>query len=270
MGSRHYSSSKIVEWMREKIFKIDKPFSLGWGQWAKWDADLKKSRPFAFFVTETLPDWLEYIPKYSIDYVDNLRYYIVNRCDHSHRLDSKLAKGKYYEFEEIMLHSMFDSYIDFIEIETANSHISWGDKELRAKYNLPLWRRIRWLRWGSSFRCPQAAIDHLQWEMNLEEPTHQKQAAFEKMELYTWWKDIRPTREDSWEASGFGQFWKDMDKKYGGKSWLGLGGKSLLTPAEKRTYDKFQKEKDDLEQEWEDQDSQMMIRLVKLRKSLWT
>jgi hypothetical protein len=279
MTTRHWSSSAPFTWLRKKVFKIEKPYALGWGEWEEWDNNLKKTRPFANFVTEVLPDWLELIPKHTIDHLDNVRIYVRNRVNGTHLLNSTLERGKWHEFEERLLFASFDSYVDFIEIETANSHIAWGDKEETKKYNVPFRTRNRWFNWGGPFRCPQAAIDHLKWEMTLDQPDptdpnhhpspYQAKAAREKMELYTWWKVVRPSRGGSWDNTGFQAFWTSMDEKYG-DGWMGLGGKKLMNAAEDRKYRKLSKASEDLEEQWHQEDEDMLIRLAKLRRSLWT
>ena len=281
MGSRHYSSSKPFRWLRKKL-KIDKPTALGWGEWDKWDKNLRDTRPVAFFLTETLPDWLEWIPEHSIDYVNDVRYWVHNYVAGTHRLNSTLKRGQWHEMQERILYANFDTFADFIEIEEAHGHIAWSDPEERVKYNIP-WYETRWLRWFHTWRCPQAGIDHLKWEMTLDEPDpdnngqpsspHQAKAAREKMELYTWWRHIRPLRGEAWVVSGFQAHWDAMDKKYGddiATGWLGLGGKSKMTGAERAKYDKLSKVKDDLEEQWEEEDTQMLVKLVKMRRNLWT
>ena len=285
MSNRHYSSSKPVQWLRKKVFKIDKPVALGWGEWEKWDANLKATRPFANFVTETLPDWIEKIPETFLDPIYNVRYNIQNRLDGSHCLKSTLQKGKYYEFSKRMLHSNFDSFADFIECEEAWSHIAWADKEDKLKYKLPWHHQYRILRWFGRWRCPQAGIDHLKWEMTLDTPPdppdpnwmaspEQARMAYEKMAIYTWWRHIRPTRGDAWEESGMRKFWDEMDAKYNedGKtgSWLSLSAKSKLNAAESRRYSALNKLTDEIEAQWEEEDEAMLIRLVKIRNFLWT
>ena len=290
---RYYSSSDTVQWLRNKVFKIEKPVALGWGEWDTWDETLKKEKPVGYFFTETLPDWLEWFPRHSVDYVNNFRYNIANRIQGSHRLNSTLEKGRYHEISERMLYSMFDTFVDFIEIETAGQSIAFKDPKDCVKYNVPWWRRYWFFRWGQAFRCAQAGIDHLKWEMTLDQPNpddpnwmpseFQAAAAREKMALYTWWKMIRPQRGDPWVASGFRAFWDEMDAKYGedfgtkkgkdGKKrggWLGLGGKQVMTNAERIRYDKMSKANDDLEQQWKDEDTLMLTRLIKIRESLWT
>ena len=273
MGSRHYASSKPVEWLRKKVFKVKKPRALGWGQWDKWDADLKKARPIAFFFTETLPEWVEWIPKHSIEYVDNVRCWCSNYAGNTHGLQSTLSKGKWHEFEKRVLYSNFDSFVDFIECEEAWNHIAWSDKEQSAPYKLP-WHKRHWLtRWGKPWRCAQAGIDHLKWEMTLQEDgvySHQAISAVEKMTLYTWWKDIRPARGSEWDESGFQAFWDAMDLKYGGHGeWLCFGSKSL-TAAESKMYDELSAKNEELEKQHEEEDTEMLIRLMKIRSALWT
>jgi hypothetical protein len=276
--NRHYSSSNVVNWLRDRVFRIEKPTALSWGQWDVWEDELKKSKPVAYFFTEVLPDWIEYIPKYTIDYVYDAIYYIRNRLEGSHRLSSELKKGTYHELSSRLLHSCFDSYVEFIEVEEANMHVAFSSKEDREKYNVPWWRWNRLFR-IKTWRNEQAAIDHLKWEMTLDKPNpndpnhqlseHQAISAREKMALYTWWKHIRPARGDAWDDSGFGAFWIEMDKLHG-EDWLGLGGKGKMTPAQKRKYDKLCKIKDDLDVQREQEDEDMLIRLIKIRKSLWT
>ena len=276
--NRHYQSTALFNWLRKKVFKIEKPVALGWGQWSKWKEKIKKEKPAGYFFTETLPDVLEWIPEHSIDYIDKVRYYFVNWLDNSHRLDSTLEKGKYHEFSERILYSLFDSYADFIEIEEAHMHVVFASKEDKAKYNVPWWKEYRIFRWNV-WRCPQAGIDHLKWEMTLDVPDPndpswqssplQAANAREKMALYTWWKHIRPTRGSAWEVSGFRTFWDKMEKKYG-KNWLEFGTKSKMTAAEQRTYNKLSEDQNNLEEEWFKEDTEMLIRLVKIRRDLWT
>jgi hypothetical protein len=276
---RNYSDSKPIKWIRKKVFKIEKPMSLGWGEWTKWEEKIKKEKPIAFFFTETLPDLLEWFPEHSVDYIDKIRCYIINIIDGSHLLRSNLAKGKYHEFSERVLYSLFDSYIDFIETEEAHMQFIADKKEASKKYKMPWWNNYRILRWFGRWRCAEAGIDYLKWEMTLDQPDptdpywvaspYQAQSAREKMTLYTWWKHIRPRRGDSWEVSGLQSFWYKMDEKYGG-NWLGLGAHSKMSATEERTYRKLQKKKNDLEESWNNEDEEMMIRLIKIRRDLWT
>ena len=275
--SRYYlSESKLVKWLRSSVFKIKKPYALGWGEWDEWDKNLKETRPIAFFVTETLPDWVEVIPKYTIGYISKLQVWISNYRNFTHGLKSTLSRGKWHEFDERVLYSLFDSYVDFIEVEEAWNHVIWMDVADRAKTDYPT---IKWYgvfgRLGKPWRCAQAGIDHLKWEMTLTEdgkPTQQATSALEKLTLYMWWKEIRPNRKDGWEESELNAFWAEMDAKYGRSKWLGFSGsnKSSLTTDEQEKYSELSNLQETYEAKYAEEDDEMLLRLIKIRKSLWT
>ena len=89
------------------------------------------------------------------------------------------------------------------------------------------------------------------------------------MALYTWWKHIRPARKDSWEETGFREFMDKMEAKYG-KNWYNFGGQKKMSAAEERTYTKLSNLSDDLDEERIKEDEEMLIRLIKVRRSIWT
>jgi len=281
--NRYYKGTKLFEWLRKTVFKIEKPFALGWGEWEKWDDKLRAERPVAFFFTEVLPDWIELVPRTLLDPVYNVKYYINNRwVTVTHGLTSTLKRGEWHDLETRLLYSMFDSYIDHVEIDEAWGHIAWSDADDRKKYNTPFWAS-GWLRWRT-WRCPEAAMDHLKWEQTLvweegqvkkdskllNKRTDQALAADEKIALYVWWKEIRPLRGEPWDVSGFRAFWDRMDAKYGKMAdWL-LSNKPVMTKAERKEYDRLSKVNNKLELSWEKEDEEMMIRLIRVRNKLWT
>jgi hypothetical protein len=266
-----YSESKPFVWLREKL-KINKPYALPLGGWGIWDKELKKSRPIAYFLTETLPDWLEVPAKWTIDPLSNLSYYLRNRfIARTHMLRTDLEKGKWHEFETRLLHGAFTELVDFVEIEKAWMNVAWSD-EGRKKHHVPWWRKHWWSRW-KEWRCPQAGVDHLKWEIGLLEPgpVHNQQAttAFETLFLYVWWTEVRANRQDEWDESGLREFWNSMDAKYG-DHWLAVAGKGKMSMSEKKEYERLSKAMHDLEEARQVEDEEMLIKLVKLRRSLWT
>jgi hypothetical protein len=275
MPSRNYSDSQIFNWLRGSVFKIKKPYALPWGGWSKWDEELKAARPVAYFVTETLPEWLEKPAEYTIDPIYNVSYYLRNRfVRQTHLIRTDLAPGDWHEYETRILHGMFTELVDFVEIEQAWHTCMWHE-ESRKQYSVPWWREnwpFHWREW----RCPQAGIDHLKWCMTLDDPAlpaqdrnpSQAEAARETLMLYTWWKDIRPTRRDDWEEAGFTEFNDRMAAKYG-KIEFDLDDKQLTAQErkEKRAiYDRVH----EIEEERHQEDEAMMIRLIKIRRNLWT
>lgn len=276
--SRHYSSSRLFVWLRKK-FNIVKPTALPWGGWAIWDRELKTTRPLAYFFTEALPDILEVPVKWVTDPINNLRYYVRLRFGFkTHYLHTGLKAGDWHELETRMLHGMFNEVVNFIEVEKANHAIAWSDDKTKNKYHVPWWRRFHYLHW-SVWRCADAGIDHLKWEMNLDNPdsadytqnSSQAEAARELMILYVWWTKIRVIRDDSsaYDEVGYTSFSRELDEKYG-EDWMFSSGRKSLTAAEQNKRSELSSAAQELEDAWHLEDEKMLIRLIKLRRTLWT
>lgn len=275
MPSRNYADSLIFNWLRKSVFQIEKPYALPWGGWEKWNQETKSNRPFAYWITETLPDLLEKPAGLIVDPLFDLAYYLRNRfVRQSHIIHTKLELGKWHELETRLLHGMFNELVDFVEIEQAWHHCIW-DQESRKKYKMPWWRGYWFLYW-KEWRCPQAGIDYLKWCMTLDDPKlpkhdqnySQAEHARELMILYTWWKDIRPLRKDVYEESGFAEYSDRIAAKYGELPFDPDDKK--ITSQERREKRNIFDRAHELERARENEDEEMMIRLIKIRRSLWT
>ena len=278
--NRYYSESKPFAWLRKKL-QVQKPYALPLGEWDSWHANFKTTRPLAYWLTETLPDWLEKPAEWVLDPVSDLKYYIRNRwVSESHKMPTGLAPGQHHEVDQRMLHGLFTTLVDFVEVEKAHMQVIWGNALERKKYNLPWWRRIHWFRW-KAWRNPQAGLDYLAWETTLVnnadwfsdpndpligKPTSQAEAAKEVLALYHWWKSIRPQRPDHMDASGWSAYCDRVREKHG--SIFGDYGKQ--TEAEQEECKVALQKSTELEQQYEDEDTEMMIRLIRVRGSLWT
>lgn len=261
---------------------MNKPSALGWDEWDEWNASTKQAHPIGWFITETLPGLLEKPAELLIDPITSVKYYLINRfIDKRHVMKTGLKPGEWNEFETRLLHGMFNEMVDFVEIETAWNSMVWADVEHRNLYNLPWYYSNYWLRWRT-WRSPHAGLQHLRWASTLRwtdeqvggysqhsgKKTPQAETADELIELYHWWKFQRPNRGDSWVASGFREFWDSMDAQYG-DNWL-LGTKSKMSVEERAEYDRLSARNNNMEQEWHDEDTSMMCRLISIRRSLWT
>jgi hypothetical protein len=168
--------------------------------------------------------------------------------------------------------------VDFVEIETAWHQVAWGDKEARAKYDPPFYA-TGWWRWRV-WRSPQAGLDHLDWAMTLTntdwcesdhpeygKPTGQAERAREIKELYTWWTTVYHNRPDPHDASGWSDYCEAMRVKYPGSFFSSVNSKE---PEDKKASDKALKLLNKIEKAYEKEDTEMLIRLIKARDSLWT
>jgi hypothetical protein len=174
---------------------------------------------------------------------------------------------------------MFNELVDFVEIEQAWHHCIWSD-EAKTQFNVPWWRK-GWLRLRT-WRSPEAGMEYLKWasglvvdenmgsnpdEKGYGEPTWQAKAAKEIIELYTWWTVTYRNRPDPHDASGWSAYCDAMRVKYPGSFFSSLNSKDA---EDKKASDKAHKLLTKIEKAYEAEDEAMMIRLIKIRQSLWT
>lgn len=249
---------------------IDKPLALQWHEWEEWEEKMRKERPLAYWLNETVPDFFDNIYKSTTKPFNDLRYWIRYRVfDKYHVINTGLEPG-YADCDTRMLHGMFNMLVDFVEIEKAWMNVVFS-KDNRKKYNYP-WFSLGWLRF-KNFRCKQAGIDYLDWECTLSSPLlpeherceSQAVTAYEILELYKWWTEIRPNRPDHMDASGWSNWCRYRDEK-----GYRLFDDSQYTEEEKieerRILDLTRK----IEEEQHQEDEEMLVRLIKIRRSLWT
>lgn len=263
----------------DKIFRVNRPRSLPWGSWNEWRANFKKSRPITYFIVEQIPLIRAWIKKYTVGHFNDFAVYCSNRfVTQTHKMVApSLKKGKMHELSTRMLHCNFDAYVKWCETEASVDRL-WTD-DAYVTYTLP-WYARTWLSNFITIRSPQCVIDHFKWEMSLmhpdegsSEPTLPEQAkiAFEKMSLYVWWTKLRPAREDSWNSTGFSEFWNKMDEKYGDDwFWPGVTNSKVLDQGEIAMYNKLSAAQSDADEAQHIEDQEMLERLIKIRESLWT
>lgn len=214
--------------------------------------------------------------------IHSVKYYINNRwITKSHALTahaSDIKPGEWRDVGNRLLPCLFNELVNFVEIETAWSHIAWSSKDARAKYNVPFYATGRW-RWRY-WRCPQAGIDHLDWAATLindewvgpdhkdyNQPTRQAISAKEIKDLYTWWTVTYRNRPDAMDASGWGAHCNAMHLKNPGSMFA---SSAMMDDADKAASDKALTLMTEIEQAYEKEDEEMMIRLIRIRHALWT
>lgn len=89
-------------------------------------------------------------------------------------------------------------------------------------------------------RCVEAAYDYFEWANNLTDPEQQKEDSIKIKELYEWWTKTRPNRSDPID--------------------------SITEETHGQYYFRFI---DEIEQDYNKEDTEKLIELIKIRNSLW-
>jgi hypothetical protein len=250
MRPNYWSNSKLSKYLRSKV-GIESPEALTWGEWKSWRNNYKTNNPKMYWVTEEMFDKAQNVVNFIPDTLYDIKYYLRNRfVTKTHYLKTGLKPGHWHELDTRILHGLFNELVDFVEIEKAWMFVVFDDKAF-AQYNFPKSFRNRFLRWRQ-FRCPEAGIAHLNWESTLEDSDTQANVAKEILFLYDWWKNIRPNRPDPYEVSGY-------DK-------LDHGFDDNVKPEVYQALEKVT----EIENKYNDEDTEMLISLIKIKNSLWT
>lgn len=221
--------------------------------WSEWEFVSNNEK------LSDIVDNVQNVVMFPLDVYHDVVYYIKNRFFvQSHALVATrdhIPRGTWADLDHKILYCLFDSLVDFVEIEEAWMHVVFSAED-RAKYNTPKYRGVT--RW----RCAQAGVDHLKWKIE----DHDCEASKTILDLYNWWKYVRPTRQDPYDISGTTEFFEEMLEKYGSIFLMD----KFFTEEEKETRrNNFQKLRG-IEEQYEQEDTDKLIELIKIRGSLWT
>lgn len=274
--SNYWNCNKVADWVRG----IAKPESASASEWVKWEKLAKSSHPVRYWIVETLFRKLQNFVNWPYDKFHAVRYYINNRwVTKSHALTahpSDIKPGQWQDVGYRFLPCLFNELVDFVEIEQAWKNVLW-DEEARKRYNVPWWRTsfLKWRTW----RCPEAGLEYLDWAASLTnadwvdesdptygQPSPQAESAKEIKELYLWWTQVYKNRPDPYDASG----WSEICDRKRGESIMAKLDDSNESPEEATEKNKSLKTLREIEQQYDQEEEEMLIRLIKIRRSLWT
>jgi len=273
----YWTCSKFADWIRGTM----KPSAETSKGWATWKKEAQRKHPIRFWIAEEGLDKIQDVWCYIPERINDVRYYINNRwVSRTHALTAHprdIPRGEWRDVGNRFLPCLFNELVDFVEVEQAWHHVMW-DSDARKRYQTPWWRS-GWLRWRT-WRCPDAGIEYLIWASGLKvdegmgvtkdsedygQPTYQAKAAKEILELYRWWKEVYPKRPDPMDASGWSAYCELRRKN--GRDFFDFEDK---TPEEAEMSKTALDKSHELEAQYEAEDEAMMIRLIKIRQSLWT
>lgn len=233
----YWSSSKFSDWIRGE----KKPYALEWEQWDRYYDDLKKRKPWRYWITEHLLKSLQNIVYYPYDIYNEIRHYIRNRwIDKTHYLKTGLKPGRYHELYSRILHGLFNELVDFVEIELAHLSLYDCNKKYRFKNGRSVEAAYAYFEWASNLKYGEDCC-YSPDDPDYGKLTPQAEDAIKIKTLYEWWKDERPHR-----VNPFDIFTKETHG------------------------DKYFKLIDQKEKLYEQEDTNKLIELIKVRESLWT
>jgi hypothetical protein len=279
MGQRaqYWSCTEFADWIRG----IKKGGAKTGREWREWDAEAKTKHPIRYWIAEEALDAIQNFIWWPVDKLHNVKYYVNNRwVSRTHSLTAHprdIKPGNWCDVGNRFLPCLFNELVDFVEMELAWWHIAWADPAEKAKYTPPFWAS-GWFRWRT-WRCPQAGLDNLKWQSELVwkedevgddkekigKPTYQAEKALEILALYKWWTEVYRNRPDPHDASGWTAYCNM--KRERGDHILDLETKDedeekMCRTALDKSYE--------IEAAYEKEDEEMIIRLIKIRGSLWT
>lgn len=266
--------TRMRDMISHQLVLKDKPYAATSKEWRQWNAKAKAEQPVAYWIHEVAIDWIEdQWHRFVTSPINETRWAIRHRFFDRYNIIHTGLKSGYYDADTRLLHGMFNLLVDFVEVEKAWMHVVF-DKDAQKTRKHPWWS-LGWTRF-KAFRDPEAGLAHLAWEMSLDDPAlneyersdAQAESAREQLALYNWWKHVRPARPDAYDASG----WSDYCEQRRAQSEdpLGFLDHEDETDEQRANTKRILDLNHQIEKQYEDEDQEMLIRLIKIRKGLWT
>lgn len=290
--AQYWSCTKFADKIRS-LGGIQPKLKVGTSkEWNDWTRTAKTKNKFIYWLADDGLDLLQDLVNWPQDKIDQFAYWINKRFIRpSHLIRTGLEKGVWHETEEKILHGMFEELVDFVECQKAGMNWSCNEnKQPWTRKYLPYWVRSIFF----PVRSQQLGVDYLLWEITLKKddewfgytwreekegkevvdkerqnnpeymkPTPQAESALEILDLYVWWKFIRPLRQDPMDESGYTAYFERNRLEDGGV-W------EMIEKDDKDEWKKYSDKCHELEEAQYKEDEDMMIRLIKVRRSLWT
>lgn len=259
----YWSSSRVADWIRG-VPRLKRGTS---AEWRAWREEVKKT-PIRAWLAEELLDILQDICYFPLDVCRSFRIWFIDRfITKTYLIKTTLKKDQFNEAPSRLLYGAFQVLCDFIEIEKASMYVHTADEEERK--NIPFKYRSYWFRWRP-IRSEEYALKYLKWESwldktggnlaySLETSSSQAKDAQESIALYTWWKD-RANRPDPHDVSGYDQLLAELSS---------CTDREKMIDIQKRKNEALVKVRD-MQERYDKEDETMLLRLIKIRQSLWT
>ena len=280
MRVHYWSHSRFANWIR-RISGAPTPLDSGTStEWREYNKKQIAHSPFVKYITDDLFNIIQDLFYFPYDITHKFFYWLNKRYIRpSHIIPCGLKRGEWHESETKLLHGMFSELVDFVEHQKAS--MAWHGKSDYAKANdkfVPWTQKFFPTRLLTNWQSEHYGVQHLLWEISLTQdeswgydkdspeygkPTRQAESAATILDLYVWWKYLRPMRPDPYEESGWSAYCAASRTE---DSWL-FDDK---TPEEQAISKVLLDNLHGLEALHEKEDTDNMIRLIQIRNSLWT
>jgi hypothetical protein len=255
----------IRNFIKAYLLPPEEPFALPAGGWDRFYKEFKEKMPIRYFIYHIIGnnfvDWFRY---QTVGNLKDIRYYLKNRYTRkTHTLQGhSLKKGEYHEISERFLDCSFSALVDYIENELPEHDFRWSsDLEKSSKFSLyqvPTWARYYCINWFCIYRSPSAGVDSILSRIkNPTLNTEQQKEAKEIFDLYFWWTVYRPNRPDPYKLAGF-----DVDNLV---DVLGIKD-NIKGKSKRKMFNMVSR----IEEDYANEDTEMLVRLMKIRDALWT
>jgi len=256
-------TSKRVDF-KKRLFP-DMPEAASMEDWAEWNNTAEQSK-LKWFIADTVPTWFAVTFQYRYE---NVIGKLKSKYIRKHNLIkiNSLKDDEWYDTDTRLMHGIFQLLVDFVELEKAHMEIMFNMD------NPPRYMR------KVKYRSAEMGIKYLDWEISLgkEGGTNQSKNAKTIKELFLWWKYDRPSRIELMDVKGSmgtssNEFYSDMndDKNDNERVSSMFASIDRRKDKEPELYKDVNKAYEDAEAKYNKEDEQMLIKLVKIRKSLWT
>ena len=260
----YWSCSAFSRYVQERTGVSTKPTAATGENWDKWQKENEKR--FGYWFTEEILDHIQDVVYFPMDVFKNIRRYLRNRfIDKTHMIDTKLHRGEWHEIDHKLIHGMFETIVNFVEYEKAERMYISEIWEMSEKEDISTTAARKKVKKNVPSR--EQGLKYLDWEISLkEESPFQSAAAQEVKELYLWWKDVRPNRPDPMDVSGWSEYCDNQRDE--GK--MRFFSREDTTEEERKMVTNLLDKTNEIENQQYDEDTEMMVRLIKIRRSLWT
>jgi len=253
---------RFVKWM-----KYNPPYAASWDGWDEFRDEFKANAIIRYTLMETIPDGISsFFSPVTYRWTktkDFCRYRFIMR--HRYHMVKTGLKPNYYEVETQMLHANFNLLVSFVEQQKASIGMAFDND------NYPRPKGWWWKKY-TDWKMPAYGINYLEWESTLDKDSpleeqrwdgisvpSQAQSAREVLVLYKWWTETWMDADDldypeSPDRDGLSLFSDKYDR----------------TSPEYLAWRKACDERDEEEEKIKKEETAMLIRLVTIRKSLWT